>query len=71
MVIFGKKNTRTSKAGVFGKPAHPSGNLSPEERAFLEAERSMRQEKADTSVGQTNFARRILALIFGKHSVSG
>tara|TARA_R110001606_G_scaffold104543_3_gene228167 strand:+ start:5643 stop:6380 length:738 start_codon:yes stop_codon:yes gene_type:complete len=43
---FGKRPAATSSAGVFGTPAHPKGDLSPEARAFLEAERSMRGQTA-------------------------
>jgi uncharacterized RDD family membrane protein YckC len=43
---FGKRPAMTSSAGVFGAPAHPAGDLSPEARAFLEAERSMRGQPA-------------------------
>lgn len=43
---FGKRPAVTSSAGVFGSPAHPKGDLSPEARAFLEAERSMRGQPA-------------------------
>ena len=86
MAIFGKKKARSSSAGVFGSPAHPSGNLSPEAQAFLEAERSIRQGKtdafafplppsslqaADAPSGHAAFGRRILARWFGKSSVSG
>ncbi|WP_340691194.1 hypothetical protein [Hyphomonas sp.] len=86
MATFGKKKARSSSAGVFGMPAHPSGNLSPEAQAFLEAELSMRQEKtdasafpmppktlqaADASAGQADFASRVFARWFGKSSASG
>ena len=86
MATFGKKKARISSAGVFGTPAHPSGNLSPEARAFLEAELSMRREKTDASAfpmpptplqpanassGQAGFASRVFARWFGKTSVSG
>jgi uncharacterized RDD family membrane protein YckC len=43
---FGKRPAATTSAGVFGSPAHPKGDLSPEARAFLEAERSMRGQAA-------------------------
>ncbi|MEH6694927.1 MAG: RDD family protein [Hyphomonas sp.] len=43
---FGKRPAATTSAGVFGNPAHPKGDLSPEARAFLEAERSMRNQAA-------------------------
>lgn len=43
---FGKRPAVASSAGVFGSPAHPKGDLSPEARAFLEAERSMRGQHA-------------------------
>ena len=86
MATFGKKKAHSASAGVFAKPAHPSGNLSPEAQAFLEAELSMRQEKtdasafpmppethqpADASAGQADFASRVFARWFGKSSVSG
>ena len=86
MATFGKKKAHSASAGVFGMPAHPSGDLSPQARAFLEAERSMRQEKTDASAfplppamvqpsetpaGRADFASRVLARWFGKSSVSG
>tara|TARA_R110000787_G_scaffold258228_1_gene363431 strand:+ start:222 stop:482 length:261 start_codon:yes stop_codon:yes gene_type:complete len=86
MATFGKKKAHSASAGVFGTPAHPSGNLSPEAQAFLEAERSMRREKTDASAfplpsaplqpsdessGQADFASRVFARWFGKSSASG
>ena len=85
MASFGKKKARNASAGVFGQPAHPSGHLSPEAQAFLEAERSMRQEKTDASAfpmphetrspadapeNKADFASRVFARWFGKPSVS-
>jgi uncharacterized RDD family membrane protein YckC len=46
---FGRRPAATSSAGVFAKPAHPSGDLSPEARAFLEAERGMRASEPSSA----------------------
>ncbi len=46
---FGKRRASSSSAGVFAMPAHPSGDLSPEARAFLEAERGMRAPETSSS----------------------
>jgi len=48
---FGKRSSAASSAGVFGTPAHPSGKLSPEAKAFLDAERGLR----GTVPAQANF----------------
>tara|TARA_R110000787_G_scaffold280195_1_gene390814 strand:- start:216 stop:476 length:261 start_codon:yes stop_codon:yes gene_type:complete len=86
MATFGKKKAHSASAGVFGRPAHPSGDLSPEAQAFLEAELSMRQERtdafafpmppatlppADAPADKADFASRVFARWFGKSSVSG
>jgi|GEM_PF-1130915 hypothetical protein len=86
MATFGKKKKHSASAGVFGTLAHPSGHLSPEAQAFLEAELGMRQQKSDASAfpmppttlqptdasaGQGDFVSRVIARWFGKSSVSG